>query len=113
MFESLEKVSDYVIEKPEWRKDGESERGGWSTYKSIEGLKRIIIHAVITEDTTFIFAMAGHSSATGHGNNFIHLYTIQVQCISEAVFARLGVKNTSKNFAKMSSPTSDGAKSTK
>jgi hypothetical protein len=98
MFESLEKVSGYVIEKPEWRKDGEGERGGWSTYKSIEGLKRRLIHAVMTEDT-FIFAMGGHSSAAGHGNNFIHSYTIQVQWILEAVFARLGVKHTSKNFA--------------
>ena len=98
MFESLEKASGYIIEKPEWRKDVEGDRGGWSTFKSMEGLKRRLLHAIMTEDS-FIFAMGGHSSAAGHGNNFIQSYTVQVQWIMEAVFARLGVRHASKNFA--------------
>ena len=98
MFESLEKSSGYIIEKPEWRKDVEGERGGWSTFKSMEGLKRRLMHAIMTEDS-FIFAMGGHSAAAGHGNNFIQSYTVQVQWILEAIFARLGVRHVSKNFA--------------
>jgi hypothetical protein len=98
MFESLERSSSYIIQKPEWRKDMEGERGGWSTFKSMEGLKRRLLHAIMTEDT-FIVAMGGHSSAAGHGNNFIQSYTVQVQWILESVFARLGVRHVSKNFA--------------
>ena len=98
MFESLEEAGSYIIQKPEWRKDREGERGGWSTFKSIEGLKRRLLHAVMTEDT-FIVAMGGHSSAAGHGNNFIQSYTVQVQWILEAVFARLGIRHVSQNFA--------------
>ena len=98
MFESLEKASNYIIQKPEWRKDSNGERGGWSTFKSMEGLKRRLLHAIMTEDT-FIVATGGHSSAAGHGNNFIQSYTIQIQWILEALFARLGVRHISKNFA--------------
>lgn len=41
-------------------------QGGWTTKKSWEGLKRRILHAVMTEDM-FVFAMGGHSAAAGHG----------------------------------------------
>jgi hypothetical protein len=40
--------------------------GGWTTDRSWEGLKRRLLHAVMTEDS-FNFAMAGHSAAAGHG----------------------------------------------
>jgi hypothetical protein len=40
--------------------------GGWTTDRSWEGLKRRILHAIMTEDS-FNFAMAGHSSSAGHG----------------------------------------------
>ena len=40
--------------------------GGWTTDRSWEGLKRRLLHAIITEDS-FNFAMAGHSSSAGHG----------------------------------------------
>lgn len=100
MFDTLEGTSPYVITKPEtgWRKDTQGERGGWSTTKSWEGLKRRLLHAIMTEDS-FIFAMGGHSAAAGHGNLFQQSYSIQLQWIMEAVFARLGVRHVAKNFA--------------
>ena len=91
IFESPEKASGYIIQKPEWRKDVEGERGGLSTFKSMEGMKRRLMHAIMTEDT-FILAMGGHSAAAGHGNNFIQSYTVQVQWILEAIFARVWCK---------------------
>ena len=39
---------------------------GWTNSKSYDGLKRRLLHAVMTEDS-FIFAMGGHSAAAGHG----------------------------------------------
>lgn len=54
IFDSLEKASDNIIQKPEWRKDREGERGGWSTSKSMEGLKRRLLHAIMT-GTSIIF----------------------------------------------------------
>jgi hypothetical protein len=41
-------------------------QGGWTTTKSWEGLKRRLLHAIMTEDS-FVFAMGGHSAAAGHG----------------------------------------------
>jgi hypothetical protein len=41
-------------------------KGGWTTNKSWEGLKRRLLHAIMTEDY-FVFAMGGHSAAAGHG----------------------------------------------
>ena len=43
-----------------------ADRGGWTTQSSWEGLKKRVMHAIMTEDT-FIFAMGGHSAAAGHG----------------------------------------------
>jgi hypothetical protein len=42
------------------------EQGGWTTRRSWDGLKRRLLHAVMTEDI-FVFAMGGHSAAAGHG----------------------------------------------
>ena len=39
---------------------------GWTNEQSWNGLKRRLLHAVMTEDS-FIFAMGGHSAAAGHG----------------------------------------------
>jgi hypothetical protein len=41
-------------------------KGGVSTPRSWEGLKRRLLHSLMTEDT-FNFAMGGHSSSAGHG----------------------------------------------
>ena len=40
--------------------------GGWLTNQAYVGLKRRILHAIITQDS-FIVAMGGHSAAAGHG----------------------------------------------
>jgi hypothetical protein len=98
MFETLEGTSRYIVTQPEWRKDNQGSRGGWSTTRSWEGLKRRLLHAVMTEDS-FIFALGGHSAAAGHGNMFQQSYSVQVMWILEAVFARLGVRHEGKNFA--------------
>jgi hypothetical protein len=42
------------------------EDGGWTSNRSWEGLKRRLLHAIMTEDS-FNFAMAGHSASAGHG----------------------------------------------
>jgi hypothetical protein len=74
-----------------------NERGGWTTPESWESLKRRMLHAMMTEDS-FVFAMGGHSSSAGHGNHFQQSYTLQVQWILEALFARLGVRHQARNF---------------
>ena len=40
--------------------------GGWLTNQAYVGLKRRLLHAIITQDS-FIVAMGGHSAAAGHG----------------------------------------------
>lgn len=72
-------------------------QGGWTTHHSWEGLKRRLLHAILTEDV-FVFAMGGHSAAAGHGNHFQQSYTLQVQWILEPIFARLGVQMIARNF---------------
>ena len=72
-------------------------RGGWTTVQSWKGLKRRLLHAIMTEDS-FIVAMTGHSAAAGHGNLFQQSYTLQIQWILESVFARLGVYHEARNF---------------
>lgn len=70
---------------------------GFTFQSSWEGLKRRILHSIMTEDT-FTFVMGGHSAAAGHGNAFVQTYTPQLQRYIEPVFARLGVKFTSHNI---------------
>eukprot|EP00980_Cylindrotheca_fusiformis_P031282 scaffold26122_cov127-Cylindrotheca_fusiformis.AAC.1 len=71
--------------------------GGWTTRNTWAGLKRRLLHAIMTEDS-FVVAMAGHSSAAGHGNLFQQSYTLQIQWILEAIFSRMGVRHESRNF---------------
>jgi hypothetical protein len=40
--------------------------GGKASSRSWNGLKRRLLHAIMTEDT-FVFAMGGHSASAGHG----------------------------------------------
>lgn len=65
--------------------------------QSYKGLIRRILHAIVTQDT-FVFAMAGHSAAAGHGNHFQQSYTHAYGKIMEPVLARLGVHASSRNF---------------
>ena len=55
-----------ATELPRLAKDLAGTEGGMSTHRSWEGLKRRLLHSLMTEDT-FIFAMGGHSAAAGHG----------------------------------------------
>jgi hypothetical protein len=55
-----------TLDSVQFPKDFQGDKGGWTTKKSWEGLKRRIFHAVMTEDW-FVFAMGGHSAAAGHG----------------------------------------------
>ena len=77
--------------------DKGTKQGGWTTDDSWNALVKRILHAIMTEDV-FVFAMGGHSAAAGHGNHFQQSYTLQVQWILEAVFARLGVRHIARNF---------------
>jgi hypothetical protein len=89
----------YNVTEAKFDKFGGADKndGGWSTERSWEGLKRRLLHAVMTEDS-FNFAMAGHSASAGHGNHFSQSYSLQVAWIVEPIFARLGVKHQSRNF---------------
>lgn len=42
------------------------DNGGWTTTRSMQGLSRRLLHAIMTRDT-FTFVMGGHSAAAGHG----------------------------------------------
>lgn len=49
-----------------WGENDCGDKGGWTSQRSWEGLKRRLLHAIMTEDA-FVFAMGGHSAAAGHG----------------------------------------------
>jgi hypothetical protein len=87
----------FHIEKSDEWDDKCGDQVGCTTPKSWDNLKRRLLHAIMTEDV-FVFAMGGHSAAAGHGNHFQQSYTLQVQWILEALFARLGVRHQSRNF---------------
>ena len=42
------------------------DNGGWTTKRSMDGLARRLLHAIMTRDT-FTFVLGGHSAAAGHG----------------------------------------------
>ena len=52
-------------DKPYGGKEVQS-NGGWITQRSLEGLKRRLWHALITNDS-FTVTLGGHSAAAGHG----------------------------------------------
>ena len=59
-------------------------------------LKRLLLHAVVTQDKFFL-TMGGHSSAAAHGNHFQQSYTLQIQRALEPLLARLGVYHQARN----------------
>jgi hypothetical protein len=73
------------------------DNGGWTTPESWAGLKRRLLHAIMTEDS-FVFAMGGHSSSAGHGNHLQQSYTLMVSWVLQPVLARLGVRHQARNF---------------
>lgn len=66
--------------------------------KSLKGLARRMLHAMMTNDT-FTIVLGGHSAAAGHGNHFLQSYMMQCHKVLEPIFARVGVKLVTKNMA--------------
>jgi hypothetical protein len=79
-------------------KKGDRGNGGWTTPRSVDGLVRRLLHAIMTNDT-FTVVMGGHSAAAGHGNHFHQSYMMQFHKIMAPIFARMGVKLITKNMA--------------
>ena len=73
--------------------------GGWSNEKSIKGLSRRVLHALVTNDS-FHAVMGGHSAAAGHGNQFKQSYMMQLHKTVEPVFGMLGVSFKAQNFGR-------------
>jgi hypothetical protein len=74
------------------------ENGGWTTRKSLDGLSRRLIHAMMTNDS-FTIVLGGDSAAAGHGNHFLQSYTMQMYKILNPIFERVGVKLIIRNLA--------------
>jgi hypothetical protein len=83
---------------PKFTKRGDRGNGGWTTTRSVDGLVRRLLHAIMTNDT-FTVVMGGHSAAAGHGNHFHQSYMMQFHKIMAPIFARMGVKLITKNMA--------------
>jgi Cobalamin biosynthesis protein CobT (nicotinate-mononucleotide:5, 6-dimethylbenzimidazole phosphoribosyltransferase) len=73
-------------------------QGGWTTKRSLRGLVRRLIHAMMTNDT-FTIVLGGHSAAAGHGNHFLQSYMMQMYKVLEPIFNRVGVKLIVRNLA--------------
>jgi hypothetical protein len=80
-----------------YSKRGDRGNGGWTTARSLDGLVRRLLHAIMTNDT-FTVVMGGHSAAAGHGNHFHQSYMMQFHKILAPIFARLGVKLVTRNM---------------
>jgi hypothetical protein len=82
---------------PKYSKRGDHGNGGWTTARSMDGLVRRLLHAIMTNDT-FTVVMGGHSAAAGHGNHFHQSYMMQFHKILAPIFARMGVKLVTRNM---------------
>ena len=71
--------------------------GGLVSPTFLKRLKRVLLHAIMTQDK-FFFTLGGHSSSAAHGNHFQQSYTLQVQRALEPLLARLGVYHIARNI---------------
>ena len=71
---------------------------GYWRKEAFEELTRKLLHAMITNDEFYV-VLGGHSSAAGHGNNFMQSKMMQFHYIMEPVFHRLGMRLISRNMA--------------
>lgn len=96
----LEMLNLTVAKGPpqQYSKRGNRGGGGWTSERSLKGLARRLLHAMMTNDS-FTVVMGGHSAAAGHGNHFKQSYMMQFHKIMEPIFNRLGVKLISRNIA--------------
>lgn len=83
---------------PKYSRRGNHGGGGWTTERSMDGLVRRLLHAIMTNDS-FTVVLGGHSAAAGHGNHFRQSYMMQFHKIMAPVFARLGVKLITRNLS--------------
>jgi hypothetical protein len=73
-------------------------QGGWSTRRSLAGLARRLLHAMMTNDS-FTIVIGGHSAAAGHGNHFLQNYAMQMYKALKPIFDRVGVELIVRNEA--------------
>ena len=71
---------------------------GYWPQEAFDELAKKLLHAMMTHDDFYV-VLGGHSSAAGHGNNFMQSKMMQFHYIMEPVLAKLGVRLVSRNMA--------------
>ena len=79
-------------------KTGKRSKGGWSTSRSLSGLTRRLLHAMMTNDE-FVVVLGGDAASAGHGNHFRQSYLMHFHRIFAPMMARMGVKLVTRNLA--------------
>ena len=96
----IQKIDIEAIKKLKSPANGEQlDRAvGYFEKSSFDGLTTRILHAMFTNDH-FTVALGGHSSAAGHGNNFVQANMAQMNEVLEPLFDKLGVTFVARNMA--------------
>lgn len=91
---------DFTEEQPPspFQKRQSNGIGGYTSERSMNGLVRRLLHAMMTNDQ-FVVVLGGHSAAAGHGNHFRQSYAMQFHRVMAPVLARLGVKLITRNMS--------------
>ena len=71
---------------------------GFWRQEAFDELAKKLLHAMMTHDDFYV-VLGGHSSAAGHGNNFLQSKMMEFHYIMEPVLAKLGVRLVSRNMA--------------
>jgi hypothetical protein len=71
---------------------------GYWRPEAFDELAKKLLHAMMSHDDFYV-VLGGHSSAAGHGNNFMQSKMMQFHLIMEPVLAKLGVRLVSRNMA--------------
>ena len=71
---------------------------GFWQQEAFDELAKKLLHAMMAHDDFYV-VLGGHSSAAGHGNNFLQSKMMQFHYIMEPVLAKLGVRLVSRNMA--------------
>ena len=71
---------------------------GYWRQEAFDELAKKLLHAMMSHDDFYV-VLGGHSSAAGHGNNFMQSKMMQFHYIMEPVLAKLGVRLVSRNMA--------------
>ena len=73
-------------------------KGGWTSQRSMDGLARRILHAIMTNDE-FVVVVVGGAAGVGDGNHFRQSYAMQMHRVVAPVLARFGVKLVTRNLS--------------